>query len=96
MRILSWISGENQRKSVYARPKSFLWQHAVLFGTITSVYSKLAYYLLILEEWLKSVGEKIKLNPLYAIPYVFLIAVMLFAIILGFGVFVLGQDGSPP
>ncbi|HNQ31307.1 MAG TPA: hypothetical protein PKG71_02610 [Candidatus Woesebacteria bacterium] len=46
-------------------------------------------YIIYLSELLRAVSQKIRLNPLYAIPYIFLIGVMLFAILLGLAVVVL-------
>lgn len=46
-------------------------------------------FLIALSDLLHEVSEKIKLNPLYAIPLVFLIAAFLFTLVLGVAVFVL-------
>lgn len=48
-----------------------------------------------LEDWLHDLREKIKNNPLYFIPYVFLTGVIIFAIILGIAVRILQNDGLP-
>lgn len=52
-------------------------------------------FMLDVEDWLHDLREKIKKNPLYIIPYIFLIGVIIFVIILGIGVFVLPNDGLP-
>ncbi len=48
-----------------------------------------------IEELLRETSERIKLNPLYAIPYIFLIAVILLTLILGLGVFTIPPIGIP-
>ena len=52
-------------------------------------------FLVAVDDLLRETSERIKLNPLYAIPYIFLIAVILFVLILNFGVYVLQIDGLP-
>jgi hypothetical protein len=59
-------------------------------------YRMFASFLVAVSELLRETSERIKLNPLYAIPNIFLIAVILFALMLGFGVFILPGDGLPP
>ncbi len=57
--------------------------------------SAFASFLIAVDELLRETSERIKLNPLYAIPYIFLIAVILFVLILNFGVYFLQNDGLP-
>ncbi len=56
----------------------------------------LASFLIELDVLLRETSQRIKLNPLYTIPYIFLIAVILFTLLLWLGVLVLPQDGLPP
>lgn len=55
----------------------------------------LSLFMLDLEDWLHDLRDKIKKNPLYFIPYFFLIGVIIFAIILGIAVRILQDDGLP-
>jgi Ni,Fe-hydrogenase I cytochrome b subunit len=57
--------------------------------------SAFASFLIAVDELLRETSQRIKLNPLYAIPYIFLIAVILFVLILNFAVYVLQLDGLP-
>jgi hypothetical protein len=52
-------------------------------------------FLIAIDDLLRETSQRIKLNPLYAIPYIFLIAVILFVLILNFGVYFLQNDGLP-
>ena len=54
-----------------------------------------ASFLIAVDELIRETSQRIKLNPLYAIPYIFLIAVILFVLILNFAVYVLQLDGLP-
>lgn len=49
----------------------------------------LSKYFVYALELIRTISLRIRLNPLYVIPYIFLIAVMLFAMILGLAVFIL-------
>jgi hypothetical protein len=57
--------------------------------------SAFASFLIEVDEFIRETSQRIKLNPLYAIPYIFLIAVILFVLILNFAVYVLQLDGLP-
>ena len=57
--------------------------------------SAFASFLIEVDELIRETSQRIKLNPLYAIPYIFLIAVILFVLILNFAVYVLQLDGLP-
>ena len=57
--------------------------------------SAFASFLIAVDELIRETSQRIKLNPLYAIPYIFLIAVILFVLILNFAVYVLQLDGLP-
>lgn len=57
--------------------------------------STLVSFMIFVQELLSETSERIKLNPLYAIPYIFLIGVIILTLILGLGVFTIPPIGIP-
>lgn len=58
-------------------------------GDIRETWPMFTSFIIYLSELLQAVSERVRLNPLYAIPLIFLALVFLFALFLGVAIFVL-------